>query len=136
MPNISSLFAGLCELLLSCQRLKKLSLEHCVIDEKSCTALAQNVDLEVLNMSMCYGMGEKELKVLLEGCKKLESWNLAWTNLTAEAVNLICSMAPPTLQRINISGCRSTLKDERTSRMFAVKYQSKHSNIILFSKMS
>lgn len=84
-----------------------------MIDEKSCTALAQNVDIEVLNMSMCYGVGERELKVIVEGCKKLDSWNLAWTDLSADAVSWLCSKAPPTLQRINISGCRATLKDDR-----------------------
>lgn len=105
--------AGLYELLKSCKNLKKLSLEHCIVDEKACKALSQNEQLEVLNMSMCYGVGVAELKYIMEGCKKLDSWNLAWTDLSLEALKLISTSAPQTIERINISGCRVTLKDER-----------------------
>lgn len=79
----------------------------------ACRALSQNEKLEVLNMSMCYGVGYAEIKCILEGCKKLDSWNLAWTNLSNEALNLLCSSAPPTMERINISGCRTSLQDDR-----------------------
>lgn len=105
--------AGLYELFMSCKNLKKLSLEHCVVDEKACKALSQNDQLEVLNMSMCYGVGVAEIKSIIEGCKKLESWNLAWTDLSTDALQLISTSAPQALERINISGCRVTLKDER-----------------------
>lgn len=103
---------GLFELFETCRNLKKLSMEHCIIDERACKALSKNEQLEVLNMSMCYGVGVVELKWIVEGCKKLESWNLAWTDLSTEALQLLCSSAPKTLERINISGCRMTLKDE------------------------
>ncbi len=105
--------AGLYELFQSCKHLKKLSLEHCIVDERACKALSQNEQLEVLNMSMCYGVGVAELKYIMEGCKKLDSWNLAWTDLSLEALKLISTSAPQTIERINISGCRVTLKDER-----------------------
>lgn len=98
---------------MSCKKLKKLSLEHCVVDERACKALSQNEQLEVLNMSMCYGVGVIEIKSIVEGCKKLESWNLAWTDLSTDALQLISTSAPQALERINISGCRITLKDER-----------------------
>ena len=113
MSYIPSMNIGLCELFNSCKSLKKLSLEHCTVDEKSCMALSQNEQLEVLNMSMCYGVGMNELKWIIKGCKKLDSWNLAWTNLNSELLQLISTTAPPALQRINISGCRTSLKDER-----------------------
>lgn len=74
--------------------------------------IGQNRELEVLNMSMCYGLGRSQLKWIIEGCSMLESWNLAWTELDAEAVQLICTSAPRSLRRINISGCRTTLMDE------------------------
>lgn len=107
------MFAGLYELFMSCKNLKKLSIEHCAVDEEACKALSQNEQLEVLNMSMCYGVGVAEIKTIIEGCKKLESWNLAWTDLSTEAIQLISTSAPQALERINISGCRMTLKDER-----------------------
>lgn len=110
--QITIFYAGLFELFETCRNLKKLSMEHCIIDERACKALSKNEQLEVLNMSMCYGVGVVELKWIVEGCKKLESWNLAWTDLSTEALQLLCSSAPKTLERINISGCRMTLKDE------------------------
>lgn len=64
-------------------------------------------------MSMCYGLEKTGLKGIVEGCKKLDSWNLAWTELNSEDLDLICTSAPQALHRINISGCRLTLKDER-----------------------
>lgn len=88
-------------------------MEHCIVDEKACKALSQNEQLEVLNMSMCYGVGVSELKWIVDGCKKLDSWNLAWTDLSSEALELISTSAPKSLERINISGCRMTLRDER-----------------------
>ncbi len=104
---------GLCELFKTCRNLKKLSLEHCVMDEQSCQLLSKNRDLEVLNMSMCYGIGAAEIRWIVEGCKKLDSWNLAWTELPTDALELICSSSPRSLKRINISGCRERLLDER-----------------------
>ena len=107
------LFLGLRELFSSCQNLKKLSLEHCRVDEQVCKLLSKNAKLEILNMSMCYGVDECGLKWILQGCKILDSWNLAWIDLTADALQLLCTSAPKSLQRINLSGCRFTLKDER-----------------------
>lgn len=68
-------------------------------------------------MSMCYGVGEAGLRWIIEGCKNLDSWNLAWTELKVEALNYICTSAQPKLQRINISGCRLTLKDDRKENL-------------------
>ncbi|XP_046436845.1 S-phase kinase-associated protein 2-like [Daphnia pulex] len=110
MASIST--QGLFDLFDTCKNLKKLSMEHCVVDERACKALSQNEQLEVLNMSMCYGVGVSELKWIVNGCKKLDSWNLAWTDLNSEALQLISTSAPKSLERINISGCRTTLKDE------------------------
>lgn len=83
------------------------------MDEQSCLLLSKNRDLEVLNMSMCYGIGAAEIRWIVEGCKKLDSWNLAWTDLPTDALELICSSSPRSLKRINISGCREKLLDER-----------------------
>jgi F-box and leucine-rich repeat protein 1 (S-phase kinase-associated protein 2) len=109
------IFIGLVELFNTCQNLKKLSLEHCVLDQHVCKLIGQNKELEVLNMSMCYGLDKTGLTWIVEGCKKLDSWNLAWTELKTEEVELICTTAPKSLHRINLSGCRLTLKDERGS---------------------
>lgn len=106
-------FPGLCEIFNTCQSLKKLSLEHCSVDEQVCELLGKNEKLEVLNMSMCYGVSEAGLKWIAEGCRKIDSWNLSWTKLSSSTLQMLCSSASNSLQRINLSGCRETLKDER-----------------------
>jgi len=110
MSSIST--QGLCEIFNTCQSLKKLSLEHCSVDEQVCELLGKNEKLEVLNMSMCYGVSEAGLKWIAEGCRKIDSWNLSWTKLSSSTLQMLCSSASNSLQRINLSGCRETLKDE------------------------
>ena len=75
--------------------------------------LGKNDKLEVLNMAMCYGVVEAGLKWIVEGCKNIDIWNLSRTNLSSSALQMLCTSAPNSLQRINLSGCRDTLKDER-----------------------
>ena len=101
------------QLFQSCVSLKKLSLEHCTLDDKVCQMLGQNEQLETLNMSMCYGLNESSIETIMSGCKKLDNLNLAWTDLNKQCLQLVCTTAPTTLQRINISGCRQTLLDDR-----------------------
>lgn len=116
--------------MITCKNLKKLSLEHCVVDERACKALGQNEQLEVLNMSMCYGVDASAVRFIIEGCKKLESWNLAWTDLSTEALQIISTSAPQVLERINISGCRMTLKDER--KLFTANWQCNQKHTVIF----
>lgn len=111
-----SLHLGLCELFKTCRSLVKLSLEHCTLDDKGCEEIGKNPNLSVLNMSMCYGVTENCLKFIMDGCPELESWNLAWTDLSPRSLSLICTSAPELLRRINLSGCRITLKDSRKSQ--------------------
>lgn len=105
--------AGLAELLRWCRSLRKLSLEHCVLDDSCCRYLATNGQLEALNMSMCHGVTETALTAIAAGCTQLDSWNLAWAKLDEPSLHVLCVQAPATLQRINLSGCRQTLTDQR-----------------------
>ncbi|KAK3891774.1 hypothetical protein Pcinc_004353 [Petrolisthes cinctipes] len=99
------------ELLSVCFDLKKLSLEHCTLTADVCSRIAENTNLETLNLAMCYGLNHSILVTILNQCKKLQSLNLAWTGLSAEDLRVVCRRFPHSLERLNISGCRSTLSD-------------------------
>lgn len=47
---------GLATLLSHCRHLKKLSLENCILNKSCCKAISRNVDLTVLNLTMCAGI--------------------------------------------------------------------------------
>ncbi|XP_027234734.1 S-phase kinase-associated protein 2 isoform X2 [Penaeus vannamei] len=99
------------ELLSVCFDLKKLSLEHCTLNQTICTHIANNHNLDTLNMAMCYGLNHSCIVNILTNCKKLVSLNLAWTGLSSEDLRVICRRFPKSLERLNISGCRNTLSD-------------------------
>ena len=44
---------------------------------------------------------------------RLSAFNVAWTDLSVTALNTLCTELPSSIQRINISGCRKTLNDNR-----------------------
>jgi hypothetical protein len=44
---------------------------------------------------------------------RLSALNIAWTDLSVAALNTLCTKLPHSMQRINISGCRKTIIDNR-----------------------
>lgn len=102
---------SLAQLLKTCLLLKKLSLEHVPVDIHVCREIAHNKDLEVLNLSMCEGLDQGCVTILMINLKCLTALNISWTNLTVESVEVIVSLISPTIMRLNISGCRRTLTD-------------------------
>ncbi|XP_064112761.1 S-phase kinase-associated protein 2-like [Macrobrachium nipponense] len=99
------------ELLSVCFELKKLSLEHCTVSKIICSHISNNVKLETLNLAMVYGLSHSCLTPILTKCRRMQSLNLAWTGLSTEDLRVICRRFPSSLERLNISGCRSTLTD-------------------------
>ncbi|KAJ9591618.1 hypothetical protein L9F63_001832, partial [Diploptera punctata] len=110
---------GLASLLSVCRYLRKLSLEHCRVSEKVCLAISRNPSLEVLNMSACYGVTDDCIISILDGCKKILSLNLGWTNMSVDTLDVLCTDLPHSLQRINMSGCRKTLTDDHVEQLVA-----------------
>jgi len=43
---------------------------------------------------------------------RLDSLNIAWTNMSRDAVVYLVISLPPTVTKLNLSGCRDTLHDE------------------------
>ncbi|KAK0167573.1 hypothetical protein PV327_004952 [Microctonus hyperodae] len=102
--------SGLTSLLSKCRLLKKLSLEKCVLNEKCCEAISQNSGLSVLNLAICEGIDIKGVEHLMK-LTNLNALNIAWCSLNSETAALLCESMPPSVTRLNISGCRKTLTD-------------------------
>ena len=61
---------------------------------------------------MVQGLTESGLVPLCNGLTRLESLNIAWTGLNRGAVLYLLICLPPTLLKLNLSGCREMLLDE------------------------
>lgn len=99
------------QLLSVCTRLRKLSLEHLEISETVCAGIGQNKSLTVLHLGMTRGITQDGMEHIITNCTRLEEVNLAWTEMPSGALNYSVSSFPRTLKRLNISGCRDSLRD-------------------------
>lgn len=61
---------GLVELFARCSQLKKLSLEHVELDDLVCKELANNKQMEVLNLAMCRGITSYGVRKLFRPMKR------------------------------------------------------------------
>lgn len=104
--------AALAELLRYCRQLKKLSLEHVQLNEEICLEIAQNKDMEALNLVLCEGLTPKGVKSMFTSLQSLQSLNLGWAGLTSYELELFCDTVSPSVLRLNISGCRKTMTDD------------------------
>ncbi|GAB0090993.1 S-phase kinase-associated protein 2 [Sergentomyia squamirostris] len=109
MSNITAL--GLQQLFKTCRHLIKLSLEHLTISDRVCEELAHNTQLEVLNLALCSGLTSRGVRMLLSSFSNLQSLNISWTNLETESVAILVETISPSIIRLNIAGCRKSLKD-------------------------
>ncbi|KAK2719765.1 S-phase kinase-associated protein 2-like [Artemia franciscana] len=100
------------QLLFASRRIKKLSLEHCTLNDESCQAISSMKNLETLNLAMCYGLMGVGLKTIVENCKHLEALNIAWTGLSKFSLDSLFVSLPNRLRRLNISGFRHELTNE------------------------
>lgn len=110
MARISPM--ALAELLRYCRQLKKLSLEHVQLNEEICLEIAQNKDMEALNLVLCEGLTPRGVKSMFTSLQSLQSLNLGWAGLTSVELDLFCDTVSPTVLRLNISGCRKTMTDD------------------------
>lgn len=103
--------ASLAQLLSTCRILRKLSLETVPIDISVCKQIAENKNLEVLNLAMCEGITTECASIMMISLQSLLALNISWTQLNAESVLAVASHVSPLLMRFNISGCRKTFMD-------------------------
>ncbi|KAK6640063.1 hypothetical protein RUM43_008340 [Polyplax serrata] len=109
---------GLATFLNFCKLLKKLSLENCHLNNNCCNAIAQNTDLEVLNLTMCVGLTTSGIDAVFSNCRRLQSLNISWTGLTVSSLNVIACKIPSKLERLNISGSKKHLTNEHVIEIF------------------
>ncbi|TDG52005.1 hypothetical protein AWZ03_001675 [Drosophila navojoa] len=98
-------------LLAHCRQLKKLSLEHAELNDEICLEIAQNSSLETLNLSMASGLTANSVGQMMESLTKLNSLNISWTDLSADAVTALVTHIPSNVIRLNVAGCRRVLFD-------------------------
>ncbi|PIK51710.1 putative S-phase kinase-associated protein 2 [Apostichopus japonicus] len=100
------------EILSKCTSLRKLSLESCTVTEGMLTSIGAQGGLEELNLCMCQEIDDTELQLSLAKCQRLKSLNLAWLNLSRKVVRSLVEVLPQSLEKLNIGGCRESLRDE------------------------
>ncbi|XP_063836055.1 S-phase kinase-associated protein 2 [Ostrinia nubilalis] len=93
-------------LLARCTGLKKLSLESVQVETSTCVLIGKCSNLETLNVTMAQGILEDGLTAILTGCPGLQSLNISWCNLSEETLDILVTMLPPKLQRLNVGGSR------------------------------
>lgn len=62
--------SDLAELIGKCRDLRKLSVEHCATNTSVCASIANNANLEVLNMSQCSDVCALGLEEILINCSE------------------------------------------------------------------
>lgn len=116
--SMASITEGtLCELLASCSNLKKLSLEQCSLNDQVCRLIGSNRSLECLNMCMTRGFTHAGITAICRGCRRLTSWNLAWSQLTTAAIDSLVLTVTPALQELNIAGCRTEMTNDHVTAL-------------------
>lgn len=104
---------SLAQLLGTCRSLKKLSLEAVSVNDNVCREISQNRSLESLNLAMCEGLTTHSVTLMVENLTNLFALNISWTRLNQSSVDIVIENVPPTIQRLNIAGCRKTLVNSR-----------------------
>lgn len=116
--SMASITEGsLCELLASCSNLKKLSLEQCALNDQVCRLIGANRSLECLNMCMTRGFTHAGITAICRGCRRLTSWNLAWSRLSTASIDSIVLTVTPSLQELNLAGCRTEMTNDHVTAL-------------------
>lgn len=99
-----------------CTQLKNLSLEGMELSDDIIQCLAQNPQLEKLNLCGCSGFSPEALGEMLLACSRLEDVNISWCDFSPLHVKAAVANVAPGVTRLNISGYREnlTLRDVKT----------------------
>ncbi|XP_066458525.1 S-phase kinase-associated protein 2 isoform X1 [Eleutherodactylus coqui] len=93
-----------------CHNLHNLSLEGLELSDAIMCAIAQNIDLERLNLGGCSGLSPESLTQMLKSCASLLELNLSWCDFTADHVKSAVENFPRSLTQLNFSGYRQNLE--------------------------
>jgi len=98
-------------LLKHCKYLEKISIEALEVNNETMLHLSNNKKIDTLNLCLVRGLTVDGLVVILNNLKCLTSLNVGWANLDRESVALLCKYLPSCLERLNLTGCKTTLLD-------------------------
>ncbi|XP_072272698.1 S-phase kinase-associated protein 2 isoform X1 [Pyxicephalus adspersus] len=93
-----------------CHKLQDLSLEGLTLSDDIICAIAQNSDLERLNLGGCFGFSSESLAHMLKSCSRLDELNLSWCDFTTSHVKSAVDNFPKSLTQLNFSGYRQNLE--------------------------
>lgn len=103
-------------LLRACPHLSKLSVESVLLSDTTCVYIGKCSKLETLNLTMAQNITAEGLTSILDGCTSLQSLNISWCNLDEPSLEVLVTMLPQRLQRLNISGAR-IMSDDIVERL-------------------
>ncbi|XP_022214438.1 S-phase kinase-associated protein 2 [Drosophila obscura] len=115
MTSISRM--SLRTLISQCRQLKKLSLENAELNDEICAEIAKNKSLEALNLTMASGLTARSVRLMMESLTNLNSLNIAWTDLSADAVTALVTHISSNVIRLNVAGCRRVLFDSHVKSL-------------------
>jgi F-box and leucine-rich repeat protein 1 (S-phase kinase-associated protein 2) len=78
---------------------------------------ASGSNLETLHLAHCSGITDHGLEVLLTKTTSLVELNVGWINLTEKSIVKLVNLLTPTIQRLNLSGCRGTLLTSHVTQL-------------------
>ena len=107
----------LCFVLSACTTLRKVSLESMEVSDIACLALSKNLSLNTLNLCMTTGLTPEGLRVIFSNCTLLRELNLGWADLDLNAVEVVVSELPLSVERLNLAGCRFNLLGRHVERL-------------------
>lgn len=105
------------QLLSTCRHLKKLALEHVTLSEEACKQIGKNTSLEVLHLALCQGVSDEGVNRLFGRLTKLRELNLSWTDASGRGLSHLVGLLPPSLERLNLAGYRSSLQDAHVEEL-------------------
>jgi len=99
-------------LIKTCKYLKKISLEHCDLNDDVCDGISENMNLDVLHLAMVTGLTPNGLKTILVECVKLRELNISWTDLSLPGIQVLTENIPGSIDRLCVAGYREILQDD------------------------
>ncbi|XP_028966479.1 S-phase kinase-associated protein 2 [Galendromus occidentalis] len=104
-------------LLQACDQLKGLSLENQALSDEVCEAIGRNKNLVTLNLCMVSGLTLEGVNHILKGCRRLNSFNVAWSTMEKESLAQLVGALPVTLKELNIAGYTDYLQDNHVAKL-------------------
>ncbi|XP_062334260.1 S-phase kinase-associated protein 2 [Osmerus eperlanus] len=102
----------LLDIMSRCRQLNHLSLEGMELSDGIIQSLAENPNLEELNLCGCSGFSADVLGDMLQSCSQLENLNISWCDFSPDHVKAVVDNLACKMVHLNLSGYRQNLTME------------------------